>query len=80
MRGSMPPSTSIATPSPTSERSRGSFCSECSMNGCPPQPGLTVMQRAMSIAPGSSESTSGGVAGLIATPTPAPSSRARLTA
>ena len=42
------------------------------MNGCPPQPGLTVMHSAMSIAPATSASAPTGVAGLIATPTPAP--------
>ncbi len=50
--GSMPPSTSTATSAPTIARTRGSFSSECAMNGCPPQPGLTVMHSAMSIAPG----------------------------
>ena len=42
------------------------------MNGCPPQPGLTVMHSAMSSAPATSASAPTGVAGLIATPTPAP--------
>ena len=39
--GSTPPSTSSATSSPRMWRSRSIFSSECSMNGCPPQPGLT---------------------------------------
>ena len=46
--------------------------SECAMKACPPQPGLTVMHSAMSIAPATSASAPTGVAGLIATPTPTP--------
>ena len=45
------------------------------MNDCPPQPGLTVMQRTMSARPPSSETASTGVPGLIATPARQPSSR-----
>ncbi len=47
-QGSMPPSTSTATPAPTIARTRSTFCGEWAMNGCPPQPGLTVMHSAMS--------------------------------
>ena len=44
VRVSIPPSTSIV-PSPTSEASRRTLSGESAMNGWPPQPGLTVMQR-----------------------------------
>jgi hypothetical protein len=71
----MPPSTSTAAPAGTSARTLGIFSSECSMNGCPPHPGLTVMHSAMSIAPATSASAPTGVPGLIARPTPAPRSR-----
>ena len=73
--GSIPPSTSSATAEGRIARSRGIFSSECLMNGCPPQPGLTVMQSARSIEWAISLSAPTAVAGLIATPTEAPSSR-----
>ena len=41
---------------PTIARTRSIFSGECAMNGCPPQPGLTVMHSAMSIAPATSAS------------------------
>ncbi len=70
----MPPSTSIRA-APTSSASRATFSTEPSMNDWPPQPGLTVMQRAMSARPRSSVRASTGVPGLIAIPARQPSSR-----
>ena len=45
------------------------------MNACPPQPGFTVMHRAMSSASAISASAPTAVPGLMATPTQAPLSR-----
>src|ERR1700761_4648439 len=71
---STPPSTSI-TVSPTIARNRSTLPGDDEMNDCPPQPGLTVMQRTMSARPRSSESASTGVPGLIAIAAEQPSSR-----
>ena len=67
------PPTLLADAAPRS--ARRASASECSMNGCPPQPGLTVMHSAMSIVARELGERPGGLAGLIATPTPAPRSR-----
>ena len=66
-----PPAPPWALPA-SSARSRAIFSGERAMNGCPPQPGLTVMQSARSIVPATRLSTATGVPGLIATPTHAP--------
>ena len=79
--GSMPPSTSHRHAVADDRRARARACpASAAMNGCPPQPGLTVMHSARSIAPATSASAPDGRAGLIATPTPAPRSRIRLAA
>ena len=49
-------------------RRRATLSGEPAMKDCPPQPGLTVMQRTMSASPRSSATASAGVPGLIATP------------
>ena len=69
-----PPSTSI-TALGSSSASRATFSGDRSMNGWPPQPGLTVMQRTWSATPSSSRTDSGGVPGLIAIPARQPASR-----
>ena len=70
----MPPSTSIFA-LPTSGARRSTLPGEVGMNDCPPQPGLTLMQRTRSAQSRSSATASTGVPGLIATPARQPSSR-----
>jgi hypothetical protein len=71
---SMPPSTSMV-PAPTILLMRRTLSGESAMNGWPPQPGLTVMQRNTSASFTDSLTAEIGVPGLMASPARQPSSR-----
>src|SRR5438876_368016 len=72
--GSIPPSTSMVE-APTTLPSLPTLSGESAMNGWPPQPGLTVMQRKTSASFTDSLTAATGVPGLIARPARQPSSR-----
>ena len=77
----MPPSTSIGTSRAEQlAQARDAAGPSASMNGWPPQPGLTVMQSTWSSAPASPSTTSTGVAGLSARPAWQPASRMAFSA
>ena len=71
---SMPPSTSIIAAG-ARPRSLETLSGEEAMKGCPPQPGLTDMQRIRSADAVSSTTDSAGVPGLSARPARQPASR-----